>query len=156
MNKIDNFKRAAVLTVILGVLLITAIVLFIFGFIEYYYRKIYFTLAAISFLAYLIILLRRMHYFAMELDKGFLIIRFYNPHPFVSNYRQIKIKTDELYDYQIKKGLFGQDLIIKIKQGNRIGKYPPVSITALTREQKKNLIQILNELKQNKQVNQNN
>ncbi len=156
MKNIDNFKRAAVLTIVLGVLLIVAIVLFIFGFIEYYYRKIYFIIAGLSFLAYLVLLLKRMHYFSLTVDNGFLIVKFYNPHPFMSNYRQIKIKLDEFYDYQIKKGLFNQDLILKIKQKNKIGTYPPVSISGLSKTQKQELIEILDNLKQKQQISKNN
>ena len=156
MKNIDNFKRAAVLTILLGVLLIVAIVFFIFGFIEYNYRKIYFFIAALSFVAYLIILLKRMHYFSLTTGNGFLIVKFYNPHPFMSNYRQIKIKLDEFYDYQIKKGLFNQDLILKIKQGKQIGTYPPVSISGLSKDQRQELIEILDSLKQNQKIGNDN
>ncbi len=143
---IDNFKTAAKISVALGVLLVITVVLYIFSLIEYAHRKTYLILGSVTLLVYLIMLLKKLHYFGLNIENNTLIIRFYNPHPFISNYKQIKIPLEEYDGYELKKHLFGQEIIFKIRRGKQTGKYPPVSITALSKDQKQQLFEILDGL----------
>ncbi len=145
--QIDNFKRVAKITIAYGVLLIIFIVLFLFSFFEPYYRNIYLVLAGVFFAVYLFLLLSKPHFFSLEEKNSTLIIRFYNPHPFVGNYRQIKIPIQEFDGYEVRRGLFGQRLVFKIRRGKQTGHYPPLSITALNKEEKLRLFDYLDKIK---------
>ena len=153
---ISNFKSTAKITILTGVLLVVAVVLFIFALIEPYRQKIYLILAGIVFVAYLVILLRKMHFFSIHRENDTLIIRFYNSHPLLSNYRQIKIKLDEFDGYELKGGWFRQEIIFKIKRGKQTGKYPPVSITLLSKDEKRQLLEMLDNLKVDGQISEQN
>ena len=151
MFEVENFKRSAKVTILLGVVLITAIVLFVFSFLVVYTRRnLYLILSAIFFAMYILLLIKRFHYFSLTEQGDSLLIRFYNPHPFISDYKKIVIKKSEYDGYEIKKRLFSKDIIFHIKRDNKKGKYPAVSISGLTREEQQKLISFLDNLKQHK------
>ena len=85
-------------------------------------------------------------YFSDESNK--IILRFYSMRPLSQSKRSIEIPRGNLARYEIMTKAFGfKDKIVlyqKVKGG--VYKYPPVSITALSPNEKKQLIQALNRL----------
>jgi len=128
--------------------LIVAVVAFIFGLSNYMYKTTYYTVAGIAFLLYILLLIRKPHYFGLYDEKDHFVVRYYNPHPFFSNYKQVKIKKNEYDGYKIKNNLFGfqKSVIFYIRQGNKKGQYPPISISGLNKQQRKQLEEYLENL----------
>ncbi len=148
MFEVENFKRSAKITILFGVLLIIAIVLFVFSFLVVYTkRNMYLFLSGLFFTVYIILLLKKVHYFSLTEQGDKLFIRFYNPHPFISDYKKIVIDKQEYDGYEIKKRFLSKNIIFHIKRNNKRGKYPPVSISGLSKDEQKKLIEFLDNLK---------
>lgn len=85
-------------------------------------------------------------YFSDETNK--ILLRYYSMHPLSQAKRSIEIAKGSFVKFEIVTSLFGiKNKIIfyqKVKTG--IYKYPPVSISALSPDEKENLIQSLNRL----------
>ncbi len=143
----NNFKTVAKYSIIYGVLLIIVIVLLIFSAIEPYFKKWYLLIAGITFAVYLVLLALKPHFFGIQLNKNVLEIRFYNPHPFVGNYKQIKIPVAEYDGYELKKTLFGPRIIFKIRRGKATGRYPALSLSAVKKQDLEEIIKFLDKLK---------
>ena len=81
-----------------------------------------------------------------EEDPKIIAIKFYAMTSLFPKYNMIKIPKDQLYKFEIKKAFANQreDLILyqKLKEG--IAKYKPISITALSKNHKKQIIDALN------------
>ena len=94
-------------------------------------------------------LLRKSNYFYLEYLGNKVTVRFYTAHPFLRKYRAIEFPKSNFYDYQIKKSLFGfrKMIILTVKTPKGRYNYPPLSIVLLTKEQKAELIRILDEIK---------
>ncbi len=152
----NNFKVVAKYTIAYGVLLIMVLVLLIFSKIEYYNRSLYLLIAGVTFATYLLLLAMKPHFFGIQLVKDVLEVRFYNPHPFVGNYKQIKIPLSEYDGYEVVKTLFGPRIIFKIKRGKRTGQYPPLSLSAVGRKDREQIFKFLDNLKAQHQSSSNN
>lgn len=148
--KYNNFKLVAKISILYGFLLIVSIVMFAFSYFEPSHKNIYLVLASLSLIIYVFLLLIKPHFFSIQKVKNILEIRFYNPHPFFSNYRMIKIPLEEFNGYEIHRTIFGPRIIFKIKKGKRQGKYPPISISAVSKKDKLALKDFLDNLKSKK------
>jgi hypothetical protein len=100
-------------------------------------------------LAYIILLARRSNYFFLEYIGNKVTVRYYSAHPFFRKYKAFEIPKSSLYDYQIKKKLFGfrETIQLVIKTPKGMFKFPPLSIVLLSPVQKAELIRILEEIK---------
>jgi len=85
-------------------------------------------------------------YFNDETNK--IVFRYYSMHPLSQAKRSIEIPRGSFSKYEIQQSLFGirTKIIIYQKVKSGVYKYPPVSITALSPEEKEKLIQALNRL----------
>jgi hypothetical protein len=87
-------------------------------------------------------------YFSDESDK--LILRFFAPNFFTSKKNSIEIPKREFSGYTIRSFFMGyrEKIILKRKTAKGIASYPPVSITALSHDEKHDLLIALEKLKQ--------
>lgn len=152
--KVDNRLNTAKLKIIYMIMLGM-----IFSFSAYYYFENEFNLffrllpvlSGIIAVVYIFFLLRKSDYFFLEYLGNKVTVRYYTAHPFFRKYRAFEIQKSLFYDYKIKKKLFGflQTVEFTVKTPKGEFKYPPLSISLLTAEQKNELIRILDELKEN-------
>lgn len=100
-------------------------------------------------LTYIVMLLRKSNYFYLEYIGNKVTVRFYTAHPFLRKYKAFEIPKSSLYDYEIKKKLFGfrQTITLTVKTPKGKFNYPPLSIVLLTPQQKAELKRILDEIK---------
>jgi len=80
-------------------------------------------------------------------DEGAkIIIRTFKIGPFNSKKLSLEIPKNEFYKYSVTKQKLKEELHLYVRKGNRISKYPPISIVSITKEQKQQLIDTLNKL----------
>jgi hypothetical protein len=93
--------------------------------------------------------LRQFHYVYFSDAGERIVLRYFSMGAFIYKKHSIEIGKSEFIGYEMQKQLFGlrEKLILKARTGKGLAKYPPVSITALTRKEKENLIQALDRLK---------
>ena len=145
--KIDNFKSAGKITLILPVMLLISVILIVYPFVDNIINKDSWIIAGgLLFLFYLIIFLSRPHYFYFEPKHKSIIIRFYNPHPLFIRRSAFEVLYSDFVKYEITSTLGGyrKNLILHIKQGKKVGKYPSVSVTLLNKKQMSDLKKELN------------
>jgi hypothetical protein len=110
------------------------------------YLVIFFS--AIYLIVILYIYLKDYHYIYFNDESNKILLRYYSMRPFSQAKRSIEIPKGNLSKYENRTGTFGlNDKIVlyqKVKAG--VYKYPPVSITALSPQEKNQLIQALNKL----------
>jgi hypothetical protein len=75
-----------------------------------------------------------------ESDK--LTFKFFSLGVFSSKHKTIEISKNTFVNYKIQVSMMGikEELILQQRVGNKIAKYPPLSISILTKEEKKDLI----------------
>lgn len=105
-------------------------------------------ISGLSLIVYITLHLLKLHYFYLNRDKKNVTVRFYNSHPLLRKYKQFQIPLHAFSGYEVKKSLFDkkQELILKVKTKNGIVDYPPVSISALNKKEKRELFAVLNKL----------
>ena len=83
-------------------------------------------------------------YFSDDNDK--IIFRYFNAGIVGGRKNSVEINKKSFSGYKIEKRFFGliQSIILFQRLGERIAKYPPVYISALTREEKAKVIRSLN------------
>lgn len=80
-------------------------------------------------------------------DEGAkIIIRTFKIRPFNSKKISLEIPKNELYKYTVTKQKLKEELHLYIRKGNRISKYPPISIVSLTKDQKQSLLETLEKI----------
>ena len=86
--------------------------------------------------------LRNFFYIFYNDEGDRLILRFFSMSYFARKKSSIEVKKSEIAGFKIEQNLFGlrEDLILYQKTRTGQAKYPPVSITALTKEEKQKLI----------------
>ncbi len=109
----------------------------------------YIIAALLIAVVYLILLLRKSDYFYLEYNGNKIIVRYYTAHPFFRKYKTFEIPESYFSDYEIFKSLGGLQKFVRftVKTPKGEGKYPPLSISLLTDEQEKKLIEILEKVK---------
>lgn len=147
--KVDNRLQTAKLKIYYMLMLG-----FIFSLSVYYHferQAGYGYLIAIGIIAlvYLFFLLRKSDYFFIEYTGNKVIVRYYTAHPFLRKYRAFEIPKAYFYDYEIKKiwGGLIKTVQFSIRTPKGKYKYPPLSISLMTKKQEIELVNILEELK---------
>lgn len=64
--------------------------------------------------------------------NGKILFRFYHIRMFAKNYKAYEIPQKDFHSYEIEKKGFTHQLIMKIKNKDKIVAYPPISISSLT------------------------
>lgn len=79
-------------------------------------------------------------------EGGKLVIRTFKLRPWGGKKVSMEIPHSEFYKYEMTSKWPKKQLHIYVKKGNKIMKYPPVSIVSLTQEQFSNMLESLNHL----------
>ena len=88
-------------------------------------------------------------YVSFELAEGMLVLKYYSIVKFGrKDYNSIEFPVRSLYDYRLEKSVFGlvYDLILVTRTSRGVAEYPPVSLAALKREERKIIEHHLKEL----------
>jgi hypothetical protein len=141
------FILAILFVVFISLLLITYIYEDqLFGLTKYHLAIIF---ASIYVLYMLFNTLRQFHYIYFSDAGNKIILRYFPMGVFTYKKNSIEIGKSEFAGYEKKKVLFGfrEKLILKVRTGRGLAKYPPVSVTALNQKEKENLYRALDRLK---------
>jgi hypothetical protein len=86
-------------------------------------------------------------YFSDESDT--IILRYFSPNIFTSRKNSIEIPKKEFVGYNLTSFFmrYRENIILLRRSGKGVAKYPPVSITALSAEERYSLLFTLNQLK---------
>ncbi len=86
---------------------------------------------------YLIRYILDLNYIHFNIESGKLIFRYYSLRPLNKQHRSIEIPINSFGGFKIQKSFFGlkKELILYQKVQGKLAKYPPISITALNKEQ---------------------
>lgn len=98
---------------------------------------------------YIIYRFQLKYHFIIYDDEGDkIILRYYPVTSIVTKYISIEIPFDSLYKIEINRAFFNQreELIVHQETKKGIAKYKPIPLTALTKRQKRELINALNSL----------
>ena len=92
--------------------------------------------------------LRDYNYIYFNDEGKKIIFRYYSMHPLSQAKRSIEINKGSLVKFEIQTGLFGikSKIILYQKVKTGVYKFPAVSITALTKEERAKLLSALNGL----------
>lgn len=95
---------------------------------------------------------RKYLYFYFDDETPSLVFRFFHLVFFNSNRLEFNIPKRAFYDFRIEKNFFGlrEDLILVQKKDNKTYTYPAISMSAIPKRDKENLIKLLSALKINK------
>lgn len=144
--KINNLHKADKFRFYFPMLLIFSLPLIGYSFFaKEEYTSLYGVAGGIALILYIVLLMRKPHFFSIETKYNEVIVKFYNTHIGFSKPKSFQIKNNELNGYKIVDQLkgFSKSLVLQIKKGKKVGSYPPISISLLS----KNEIKILeNEL----------
>ncbi len=91
----------------------------------------------------------RDHNYIYYSDMGNkIILRYFSLRPLTDKKKSIEFNKKELHKYELKRSLLGfrQSIIIYRQTSRGVAKYPPVSITALSRQDKEKLTASLQKL----------
>jgi hypothetical protein len=83
-----------------------------------------------------------VQYVRLETDGGKLTLRYYSVARFGKReYHSIEFPLATFYDYRFENSLFGlvQDLILVVRTKRGIAEYDPVSLAAVTREERQQM-----------------
>jgi hypothetical protein len=88
----------------------------------------------------------KYHYIFYDDESNKIILRYYPFSSFNAKHMSIEIPYDLLYKIEIQKAFlkFREELIIYQVVEKGVAKYKPIPLTALTRKEKKQLIEALN------------
>jgi len=93
--------------------------------------------------------LKNYNYLSFNINDGKYIFKYYSLKPFSFNsaHKQIEIPIDTFKKYEIKRSLMGikEDIILYQRVNTKVAKYPPISLTALTKKEKETLLKSLTE-----------
>jgi hypothetical protein len=87
-----------------------------------------------------------MNFFYFNDQSEKIVIKYYSLRPFMQKRRSIEILKGSLVKYQIIRSFVGRKkgLLLYQKIKNNTAKYPPISLSALNKEEYKNLVMALN------------
>lgn len=110
---------------------------------------IYSVFFGVCFIGYLIFRSQKQYNIIMyddEEDGKNISIKFYAMTSLFPKYNMIKIPKDQLYKFEIQKAFVNQrdELVLYQKMKEGIAKYKPISITGLSKNHKKQIIEALN------------
>lgn len=90
-------------------------------------------ISLIPLFLYIILIIKKPYYFFIETTYNKIIIRFFNPHPFLRKNKAIQIPVNKFAGYEISEKLNGfiKFLTIKIRDNKKVMAYKPLSISLL-------------------------
>jgi hypothetical protein len=88
--------------------------------------------------------LRRASYFSYNDEGKKIIIRYFLLRPFKAPKISIEVNKSEFYRFTIEKKFLRRELNIFVRNGNKVSRYPAISISSLTGKQLEQLVAALN------------
>lgn len=142
-NKIRSFYTTLFFLTVIAVLLVTNIYRNEIAGVDKYEFSI--LLACIYILNVMFSVIRNYHYIYYSDEGDKLILRFFSFSFWAQKKSSIEIGKNELEKYQVNRQIFGlrENLLLYQKTKGGLAKYPPVSITALSKSEKKELLDSL-------------
>lgn len=130
-----SIEKALKYKIYFPLLLLSFLIFVIYAFMSK--NNLFYLWIGISFiplLTYIILIIRKPHYFFIETTYNKIIIRFFNPHPIFRKNKAIQVPNNKFAGYEITEKMNGfiKLLTIKIKQNKKIMSFNPVSISLLT------------------------
>jgi hypothetical protein len=104
---------------------------------------------SVIYLIYILYIYFRDYYYIYFNDESNkILLRYYSLRPLSQTKRSIEIQRGNLSRFEIKTSTLGlnEKIILYQKVKGGVYKYPPISITALSKQEKNHLIQALNKL----------
>jgi len=92
-------------------------------------------------------ILRKYYFIYFSTDLGKITVRFYHITTFFKKCQFFEFPLTEFHTFEIQKKWLHTSLIIYRKQGNKITKYPPISITSLKRSEIDQIVNTLQNIK---------
>lgn len=102
--------------------------------------------AYILFLIYHYIIDATYVYFTV--DKGVLVFRFFSMRLLGEDRKSIEIGSESLVNLRVEKSFFNKrwKLILQQRIGDKVAKYPPISISLFKRTERDKLLHVLNSI----------
>ncbi len=138
-NFIDSGKYRLYFTLSLVIILIAIAFLIIEGF-----KIINFVILILGLIAYIYLWLRKPYFVNFETTHRNIIFRFYHSHPLLKKPKMISVDINKFNGYEIIKKGMAEYIILSIKDGKKILKYPPVSISIVPDDMKNKIKNELN------------
>lgn len=90
--------------------------------------------------------LLNLNFVHVSVDSSKLTVRYYSLRPFTKSHNSIEIPLTTFEGYKVNARLFGlrKELVLYQRIQGKRAKYPPVSLSALSKQQLEQLIVILN------------
>ncbi len=136
---IENKKKSQKIKLIfLSIPLIIAITVIVFVLLNIDWGVLVIApVAAVGVIIYVFMYAMKYSYINAEIDPQKIFIRFYQITPFFTEYKAYRIQPDQLISYSIKSSFMGlvPNLILTVRTKSGKGLYPPISLSALTKEQ---------------------
>ena len=141
--QVAKIKLAYIVSFVIGLFLMAFAVSASYFSIEHYIM-LFLSVFLLIFFIYLIIIKPEYVYFYEKNNK--IQIKNYPARPFFRNYKAFNIDTSTLYNFKIQKSFFNQktELILTIKTKKGRGSYPPISLSALSKNEIIKLSKFLN------------
>jgi hypothetical protein len=144
--KVAKIRLTYILTISAGALLV------IYSIFSNHYAEGKFLSLVVGILLclvflYLIIIKPEYIFFSIE-DNKKLIVRNYTAFPLFRKYKAYEIILSNIFDYEIKKAFFNQLIFIRIlvKKNNKIGNYPWLSLSIVSKTELKKITDNLDKL----------
>ncbi len=100
-------------------------------------------------LIFLFLIMLKPEYIYIAIQKNSkLIVRNYTAFPLFRKYKAFEIPLNSIYDFEVSKSLMGKkrSIQISVKTKNKIGKYPWLSLSAVSKNDLNKTIESLNKL----------
>ncbi len=110
-------------------------------------REIYVIVVCAAYILYNVYrFFLNINYFFFNDQSEKIILKYYSLRPFMQKHRSIEIAKGSLVKFEVNTSFIRRKkgLILYQKINNKIAKYPPVSISALNKEEYDNLVTALN------------
>lgn len=98
------------------------------------------------FLFFIYFIVKGSAYLSYNDEGTKIIIRTFKLGPFNSKKISIEIPKNELHKYSVIKKGIKEELHLYVRKGNKISKYPPISIVSITKAQKELFFKTLDNL----------
>ena len=141
LENIKNARRIKAIFVFIPLVFVISVVALLLLNINWGFWLIL-AIAILMILLFIIVSIMQYNYFFCEIDKDKMIFKFHGLGPMNKEYKTIKIHPNHFKTFQINHRFFGlveQLVLFVVVKNNQVAKYPPISISALSTEEKENL-----------------
>ena len=136
--------RRFVIAMVFMVLIVLTISTDIFDlyFTKYFYTMVF---AVLYILIYAFQMFLKLNYIYFSDEESDIILRYFTIQPFKRAYRSIEIPKNTFVKFKVEKSIFNlkEDIILFQRTKKGIAKYPAVSISSLSKEERNKIKECL-------------